>query len=259
MYISIVCRGTIVLFLISEDYRRLLISNNRIYITDSNITAIHSEYITQSFPSTEYKALDIGKGTLEYRFINALNLDNNCIILVVDIPETYVNICKMCSSSITSIEIPYIEVKWIKQSVDIEALVTDVPKHLDVLDYEGRIMLEYYNCDDKFYSELIRHVGLYNKLYMESHDEEDNPDILGLIEIHDNLCNLIKANKNEKNAELIYRLQCISDDIFLDEDIYIEELFPAIFAEYYWNEYFKSNDYSVIGKIKAGDMQWVEE
>lgn len=247
------------LFLIPEDYRRLRISNNRIYSGNSDITAIYSDCITQSFIGTEYNTLCLNNGKLEYRFMNELNLDSNCIIIVADIPELNVNICRMYSSSVTSIEIPYIELDWVKQSVDMESLIKDVPKHLDILNYDDKLRLEYFCEEDKLYSELNRMIGLYNTLYMELHEYGDEPDIIDLIELFDNIDKLLDSSKGEYSAELLDRLQFLVSDTFLDDDIYIEDLFPAIFAEYHWNNYFKSKDYNVISKIKEGDMQWVEK
>ena len=57
--------------------------------------------------------------------------------------------------------------------------------------------------------------------------------------------------RDKYDKKLIDRLQDISSYVFLDDGLYDEDLFDAIFAEYYWNRYFESVDFIIINKVKC--------
>lgn len=243
------------LFLVYTDYNILYKKDNKIYSENGDIKAIYYECIGQSLSISDYKTVYEGTGKLEYRFINSISLENGCSFIVIDVPEVIVNICKMEVASDLDIKLSYIDIDWVKQFVDVDSLVVDIPNHLDALDYDGSLKLIYSNEDDELYR---KYTALSNRfIELEASDKET--DIIEMITISDNIDSLLDSYRDKYDKKLIDRLQDISSYVFLDDGLYDEDLFDAIFAEYYWNRYFESVDFNIINKVKCEVGQWVEK
>lgn len=131
------------LFFINTNYNNLYRKGNRIYNEIDEIKAVYLDYICQYLEGSEYKAICKNNGKLEYRFVNSMNLNSKKAYIIVDIPETIVNIYKMMSSSEILICITYIDLDWVKQSVNLDRLLDGLPDYLDITDYIGSIKLGY--------------------------------------------------------------------------------------------------------------------
>lgn len=236
------------LFLVYTDYNILYEKDNKLYSKNGDIKAIYYECIRQSLSISDYETVYEGTGKLEYRFINSISLESECSFIVIDVPEVIVNICKMEMLSDLDITLSYLDIDWIKQFVDVDGIVSNIPNYLDALDYDGSLKLVYSNDEDELYKKYIE---LSNKfIRLEASDKES--DVIEMIEISDNIDTLLDRYRSQYDKKLIDRLQDISSYVFLDDGLYDEDLFASVFAEYYWNRYFESTDFNIIDKIRCG-------
>lgn len=235
------------LFFINTNYNNLYKKGNRVYNEIDEINAVYLDYIYQYIEGSEYKAICRNNGKLEYRFVNDMNLNSKKAYIIVDIPETIVNIYKMMSSSETMICIAYIDLDWVKQSVNLNRLLDELPDYLDIIDYNGSIKLAYSNSNDALHIEFMEQVVAYGKLLYESIEE---PDMLDFIEISDKIDKILEKYKSTYDNKLIDRLQFIASEAFVDEQLGNIDLFSAIFSEYYWNKYFDKTDFDILSSIR---------
>lgn len=156
----------------------------------------------------------------------------------------------MMSSSETIICIAYIDLGWVKQSINLSRLLDELPDYLDIIDYNGSIKLEYSNSNDTLHTEFMEQVIAYGKLLYESVEE---PDMLDFIEISDKIDEILEKYKGTYDNKLIDRLQFIASEAFVDEQLGNIDLFSAIFSEYYWNEYFDKTDFDILSSIRIED------
>lgn len=235
------------LFFINTNYNNLYKKGNRIYNELDEIRAVYLDYIYQYIEGSEYKAICKNNGKLEYRLVNSMNINSKNAYIIVDIPETIVNIYKMMSSSESTICIAYIDIDWVKQSINFDRLLDGLPDYLDVIDYNGSIKLTYSNSNDALHIEFMEQVVAYGKLLYESLEE---PDMLDFIEISDKIDKILEKYNGTYDNKLIDRLQFIASDAFVDEQLCDIDLFSAIFSEYYWNKYFDETDFNILSNIK---------
>lgn len=235
------------LFLIPANYDKLYIKGNRIYSELDEIKAVYLDYIYQYIEGSEYKAVCENTGKLEYRFVNDMTLTRKNAYIIVDIPETIVNIYKMMSQSEAKICMAYIDLDWVKQSVNLNRLLDELPDYLDVIDYNGSIKLAYSNSNDALHIEFMEQVVAYGKLLYESIEE---PDMLDFIEISDRIDKILEKYSDTYDNKLIDRLQFIASEAFVDEQLGNIDLFSAIFSEYYWNKYFDETDFNILSSIR---------
>lgn len=235
------------LFLIPANYDKLYIKGNRIYSELDEIKAVYLDYIYQYIEGSEYKAVCENTGKLEYRFVNDMTLTRKNAYIIVDIPETIVNIYKMMSQSEAKICMAYIDLDWVKQSVNLNRLLDELPDYLDIIDYNGSIKLAYSNSNDALHIEFMEQVVAYGKLLYESIEE---PDMLDFIEISDKIDKILEKYSDTYDNKLIDRLQFIASEAFVDEQLGNIDLFSAIFSEYYWNKYFNETDFNILSSIR---------
>lgn len=235
------------LFLIPANYDKLYIKGNRIYSELDEIKAVYLDYIYQYIEGSEYKAVCENTGKLEYRFVNDMTLTRKNAYIIVDIPETIVNIYKMMSQSEAKICMAYIDLDWVKQSVNLDRLLDGLPDYLDIIDYNGSVKLAYSDSNDALHIEFMEQVVAYGKLLYESIEE---PDMLDFIEISDKIDKILEKYSDTYDNKLIDRLQFIASEAFVDEQLGNIDLFSAIFSEYYWNKYFNETDFNILSSIR---------
>lgn len=235
------------LFFINTDYNNLYKKGNRVYSKSDEIKAVYLDFIYQYLEGSEYKAICKNNGKLEYRFVNSLSLDSKKAYIIVDIPETIVNIYKMMSSSEIMISLAYIDLDWVKQSINLDRLLDDLPDYLDIVDSNGSIRLEYNNSNDVLHIEFMEQVSTYGKLLYDSTEETD---MLDFIEISEKIDGILEKYKDIYDDELIDRLQIIVSEAFVDGQLDNIDLFSAIFSEYYWNKYFDKTNFDILSNMK---------